>query len=56
MNARIFRHFIDMQKKRRRGEHTALVDASVYGHVFRAKTVDSDLDAAHSKKAGDPLA
>ena len=25
-------------------------------HVFRAKTVDSDFDAAPTEKAGDPLA
>ena len=46
-----------MQKKQRRGQHAALGNASVQGHMFGAKTVDSDPDAAASEKAiGDLLA
>ena len=45
-----------MQKKQRRGQHAALGNASVQGHIFGAKTVDSDLDAAPSEETGDPLA
>ena len=59
VNARILQHVIDMEKKQRRGQHAALGNASVHGHMFRAKTVDSDwaqIDAAPSEKAGDPLA
>ena len=47
---------IDKQKKQHRGQHTASGDASVHGHVFRAKTVDGDVDAAASEKAVDSLA
>ena len=33
----------------------SLESASVHGHMFLAKTLDSDLDATPSEKAGDPL-
>ena len=45
-----------MQKKQRKGQHAALGNASINGYIFGTKTVASDLDAASSKKAGDPLA
>ena len=37
------------------GDSTQPWGAPVHGHIFRAKLVDSDLDAAPSEKAIDPL-
>lgn len=56
MHVRILQHVTDMKKEQRGGQHAALGDVSVYGHIIRAETIDRDLDVELSEKTGNLLA